>query len=84
MPLWMGSRGGSLPVARSSRARRRLVSSSELRRQSRAVEGADVFHGGALGLVGVAVVAARDEIAVGIAAEVGVRDDVVEEGSSWD
>jgi hypothetical protein len=43
-----------------------------------AVERAHKFHGVALGLQGVAIQTARDEVAVGIAAEVGLRNDVVE------
>ncbi len=43
-----------------------------------AVEPAQKLLGGALRLVGVAIEAARDEVAEGIAAEVRLRDDVVE------
>ncbi len=37
-----------------------------------------MLHGGALRLVRVAIQTARDEVTVGIAAEVRLRDDVVE------
>ncbi len=43
-----------------------------------AVEPAQMLDGGAFRLVGVAIQTARDEVAVGIAPEVRLRDDVVE------
>ena len=43
-----------------------------------AVERAYKLDGGALRLIGVAIETARDEVAVGIAAEVCLRDDMVE------
>jgi len=49
-----------------------------------AVERAYKFHGVALGLQLVAIQTARDEVAVGIAAEVCLRDDVVEAPSLED
>ncbi len=43
-----------------------------------AVEGAYKFHGVALRLIGVAIETAGDEVAVGIVAEVRLRDDMVD------
>ena len=49
-----------------------------------AVEGAYKLDGVALRLVGVAIETAGDEVAVGIAAEVCLRDDVIEAPSMGD
>jgi len=49
-----------------------------------AVERAYKLDGGALRLIGVTVQTARDEVAVGIAAEVRLRDDMVEAPSLGD
>lgn len=43
-----------------------------------AVEGAEIVRGGTLFLCGVALHAAGDQVAIGIAAELDARDDVVE------
>ncbi len=49
-----------------------------------AVERAYKLDGVALGLIGIAIETAGDEVAVGIAAEVRLRDDVVEAPSMGD
>jgi len=49
-----------------------------------AVERAYKLDGVTLGLIGVAIETARDEVAVGIVAEVCLRDDVVEAASMGD
>jgi len=49
-----------------------------------AVERAYKLDGGTLGLIGVAIETAGDEVAVGIAAEAGLRNDVIEAPSMGD
>jgi len=75
--LAMGAIAGrSLSEARESRARRRSASSASL-----AVKTAQKVDGGAFSFLGIAFQATRDQVPVGIAAELGAGHDVVKAAS---